>query len=56
MRHIEEYKCLEDDPAQNKGKAPVVSRPLQGRFSIKAPKGLKDLKAGGTDGGGKCNI
>ena len=32
MRHIEEYKHLEDDRLQNKGKAPVVSCPLQGGF------------------------
>ena len=27
MRHIEEYKQLEDDRLQSKGKAPVMNRP-----------------------------
>ena len=27
MRLIEEYKCLEDDRLQSKGKAPLVNRP-----------------------------
>ena len=27
MRHIEKYKCLEDDRLQNKGKAPVINYP-----------------------------
>ena len=27
MRHIEEYKCLEDDRLQRKGKAPLLNRP-----------------------------
>ena len=26
MRRIEEYKCLEDDQMQSKGKAPIVNR------------------------------
>ena len=32
MRRFEEYKRLEDDWLQNKGKAPVVSHPRQGCF------------------------
>ena len=32
MRRIEEYKRLEDDRLQSKGKAPLVSRPWQGGF------------------------
>ena len=27
MRHIEEYKCLEDDRLQRKDKAPLLNRP-----------------------------
>ena len=29
MRHIEEYKRLEDDWLQSKGKAPVINHPRQ---------------------------
>ena len=29
IRHIEEYKRLEDDRLQNKGKAPLVNRSLR---------------------------
>ena len=32
MRRIEEYKRLEDDRLQNKGKAPIVSNPRQSGF------------------------
>ncbi|XP_023911425.1 uncharacterized protein LOC112023042 [Quercus suber] len=32
MRHIEEYKRLEDDRLQCKGKAPMTNRPRQGGF------------------------
>ena len=32
MRRIEEYKQLEDDWLQNKGKAPMINRPRQGGF------------------------
>ena len=35
MRHIEEYKRLEDDQLQSKGKAPMINRPRQGGFSPK---------------------
>ena len=41
MMHIEEYKRLEDDQLQNKGKAPVISHPLQGGFQSRP---LKDLR------------
>ena len=30
MRRIEEYKCLENDRLQSKGKAPLLNRPQQG--------------------------
>ena len=32
MRRIKEYKRLEDDQLQNKGKAPLANRPWQSRF------------------------
>ena len=32
MRRIEEYKRLEDDQLQSKGKAPMINRPRQGGF------------------------
>ena len=41
MMHIEEYKRLEDDQLQNKGKAPVVSHPLQGGFQSRPRKDLR---------------
>ena len=41
MRCIEEYKHLEDDRMQSKGKAPVVNCPRQSRFQ---PRSQKDLR------------
>ncbi|XP_075649956.1 uncharacterized protein LOC142620477 [Castanea sativa] len=41
MRPVEEYKRLEDDQLQNKGKDPVVSNPRQGNFQ---PRPRKDLR------------
>ena len=41
MRCIEEYQRLEDDPLQNKGKAPVISRPRQGNFQSRSRKDLR---------------
>ena len=41
MRRIEEYKCLENDRLQSKGKAPLMSRPRQGGFQ---PRPRKDLR------------
>ena len=41
MRHIEEYKRLEDDRLQHKGKAPLLNRPQQGVFSLKPRKDLR---------------
>nr|XP_023897483.1 uncharacterized protein LOC112009375 [Quercus suber] len=41
MRRIEEYKRLEDDRLQNKGKAPMASRPRQGGFQ---PRNWGDLR------------
>jgi len=41
MRHIKEYKCLEDDQLQSKGKAPLLNLPRQGVF---LPRPQKDLR------------
>ena len=41
MRHIEEYKRLEDDWLQSKGKASLVNHPWQGGFQ---PRPWKDLR------------
>ena len=41
MRRIEEYKCLEDDRLQSKGKAPLSNRSWQGVFLLKPWKDLR---------------
>ena len=41
MRCIEEYKCLEDDQLQSKGKAPVMSHSQQGGFQSKPRRDLR---------------
>ena len=41
MRRIKEYKCLENDQLQSKGKASLMSRPQQGGFQ---PRPRKDLR------------
>ena len=41
MRRIEEYKRLEDDRLQSKGKAPLVSRLWQGGFQSRPRKDLR---------------
>ena len=41
MRRIEEYKRLEDDRLQSKGKAPIVNRPRQSGFQ---PRPRRDLR------------
>ena len=40
MRCIEEYKRLEDDRLQSKGKAPMMNRPRQSGFSLRSRGGL----------------
>ena len=40
MRHIEEYKRLEDDWLQSKGKAPMMNRPRQTGFLFRSRGGL----------------
>ena len=41
MRRIEEYKRLEDDRHQNKGKAPITNQPQQGGFQSRPRKDLR---------------
>lgn len=41
MRCIEEYKKLEDDRQQNKGKAPIPSQPQQGGFQPRLGRDLR---------------
>ena len=41
MRRTEEYKCLEDDRLQNKGKAPLLGRPWQGIIPAKPKKDFR---------------
>ena len=40
MRRIEEYKRLEDDQLQSKGKAPMMNRPWQSGFPFRSRGGL----------------
>ena len=54
MRRIEEYKRLEDDQLQSKGKAPLLNRSR--RFSLKATKRLKNTRFESTNGGSECGI
>ena len=41
MRHIEEYKHLEDDWLQSKGKALLLNHSRQGVFSLRPRKDLR---------------
>ena len=41
MRRIEEYKRLEDDRLQNKGKAPLLGRSRQGIISARPKKDFR---------------
>ena len=41
IRHIEEYKHLEDDQLQNKGKAPLLSRSRQDVFPTRPRKDFR---------------
>ena len=41
MRRIEEYKRLDDDQLQNKGKAPLLSRSWQGVFPTRLRKDFR---------------
>ena len=54
MRHIEEYKRLENDWLYSKGKAHKSS--WTKRFSVKASEGFKDSIARTTGEGSECNV
>ena len=41
MRRIEEYKWLEDDHLQSKGKAPVINHPWQSGLQLRPRKDLR---------------
>ena len=41
MRCIKEYKCLEDDRLQNKGKAPVINHPWHIGLPFRPRKDLR---------------
>ena len=56
MRRIKEYKRLEDDRLQIKGKALMLYRPRQGDFSTRPPGGFEDSRDRSTSRGGQCNI
>ena len=46
MRRIKEYKWLEDDQLQSKGKAPVINHPWQSGFQSRLQKDLRIQKLG----------
>ena len=46
MRRIEEYKRLEDDRLQSKGKAPVINHPRQSSFQSRPWKDSRIQKLG----------
>ena len=46
MRHIEEYKWLEDDQFYSKGKASVISHPRQGDLQSRPRKDLRIQEPG----------
>ena len=46
MRRIEEYKRLEDDQQQNKGKALIISHPRQASFQSRPWKDLRIQEPG----------
>ena len=50
MRHIEEYKRLEDNQLHNKGKAPAISHPQQGGFQSRPRKDLRIQELGAQVG------
>jgi len=53
MRRIEEYKRLEDDRLQNKGKAPLLNRSRQGVFPTRPRKDFRmqepEVQMGGVN-------
>ncbi|XP_075654748.1 uncharacterized protein LOC142624902 [Castanea sativa] len=51
MRHIEEYKCLEDDRLQTKGKEPIISYPRNNGFNPRHRNNLRIQEPGPATGG-----
>ncbi|XP_075655099.1 uncharacterized protein LOC142625302 [Castanea sativa] len=51
MRRIEEYKCLEDDRLQSKGKEPIISYPRNNGFNPRHRKDWRIQEAGSAVGG-----
>ncbi|XP_075665337.1 uncharacterized protein LOC142635000 [Castanea sativa] len=51
MRRIEEYKRLEDDRLQSKGKEPIINYPRNNGFNPKHRKDLRIQEPGPTVGG-----
>ena len=50
IRHIKEYKRLEDDRLQSKGKAPMINRPQQSGFPLR-PRGYLTIQEPATQMG-----
>ncbi|XP_075665937.1 uncharacterized protein LOC142635703 [Castanea sativa] len=48
MRRIEEYKCLEDDRLQSKGKAPIINYLRNTGFNLRYRKDLRIQEPGAT--------
>ena len=46
IRRNEEYKRLEDNRQQNKGKAPIINQPRQGGFQLRPRKDLRIQEPG----------
>ncbi|XP_075663320.1 uncharacterized protein LOC142632884 [Castanea sativa] len=51
MRCIEEYKCLEDDRLQTKGKASIINYPWNTGFNLRHRKDLRIQEPGSAIGG-----
>ena len=56
IRHIEEYKRLEDDRLQSKGTAPVIKSSSVYQFTVQALEGFEDSRARAIGGGSECSL
>ena len=56
MRRIEEYKRLEDDRLQSKGKAPLLNRSRQDIFPPRPWKDLRMQEMEAQIGGGEYGV
>ena len=58
IRRIKEYKRLEDDRLQSKGKAPMMNRPRKIGFPFRSRGGggSDDSRADRTDGRSECDV